>query len=85
VDQQPLKLGDMRRAMDLGDLGEVAFMAHTLKGGAATMGAEVLKDRAFELEKAAKAGDAELSGQELEALADELDQTMQVMREFMAR
>ena len=52
VEQQPLKLLEMRQALDGGDLKEVAFMAHTLKGGAATMGAEILKDRAFSLEKA---------------------------------
>ncbi|GFK94487.1 Aerobic respiration control sensor protein ArcB [Fundidesulfovibrio magnetotacticus] len=85
VDQQPGKVEEMRAALAAGDLREVAFMAHTLKGGAATMGAEVLKDRAFELEKAAKAGDSELAGQELDALGDELLETMQAMREFMAR
>ncbi|WP_243363333.1 response regulator [Fundidesulfovibrio terrae] len=85
VDQQPGKIAEMRLALDDGDLEQVGFMAHTLKGGAATMGAEVLKDRAFEVEKAAKAGDAGLAGREVELLVGELDQTIRVMKEFMTR
>ena len=85
VDQQPLKIEEMRQALADGDLKEVAFMAHTLKGGAATMGAEVLKDRAYEVEKAAKTEDADLAEREIEALASELEETIQVMREFMER
>jgi hypothetical protein len=49
------------------------------------MGAEVLKDRSYEVEKAAKAGDAELAEREIDALLGELGETMQAMREFMRR
>ena len=85
VEQQPRKLDEMHQAIADGDLKEVAFMAHTLKGGAATMGAEVLKDRAFEVEMAAKAGDAELAGREAMAMISELRETILAMREFMER
>ena len=85
VDQQPQKIEEMRQALANGDLNEVTFMAHTLKGGAATMGAEVLKDRAYEVEKASKAGDADQAEREIEALAGELEETMQAMREFVDR
>jgi signal transduction histidine kinase/CheY-like chemotaxis protein/HPt (histidine-containing phosphotransfer) domain-containing protein len=85
VEQQPRKVEEMRQALQAGDLKEVAFMAHTLKGGAATMGAEVLKDRSYEVEKAAKVGDAELAEREIDALLEELGETMQAMREFMRR
>jgi signal transduction histidine kinase/DNA-binding response OmpR family regulator len=85
VDQQPRKFEEMRQALSDGDLKEVAFMAHTLKGGAATMGAEVLKDRSYEVEKAAKAGDADLTEREIEALLEDLEETMKAMREFMGR
>ncbi|MBI4804700.1 MAG: response regulator [Desulfovibrio sp.] len=83
VDQQPAKLAEMRQALAEGDLKEVSFMAHTLKGGAATMGAEVLKDRAYELEKASKSGDADLVERELDALQLEMEETVQAMRQFM--
>ena len=85
VEQQPRKLSDMQEAIAQGDLKEVAFMAHTLKGGAATMGAEVLKDRAYEVEKAAKAGDADLAGREINAMGPELEQTIVAMQEFIGR
>jgi len=85
VDQQPTKLAEMRQALADGDMKEVSFMAHTLKGGAATMGAEVLKGRAFELEKAAKSGDVDLVERELDALQSEMEETVQAMRHFMDR
>lgn len=85
VDQQPRKLEEMQQALADGDLKEVAFMAHTLKGGAATMGAEVLKDRAYEVEKASKSGDSDLTKREIEAMVQELADTMEAMREFISR
>jgi signal transduction histidine kinase/HPt (histidine-containing phosphotransfer) domain-containing protein len=85
VDQQPGKIAEMRQSLDGGDLVQVGFMAHTLKGGAATMGAEVLKDRAFELEKAAKAGDSGLAAREIEQMLGELDQTIRAMKDFISR
>ncbi|WP_243366561.1 response regulator [Fundidesulfovibrio soli] len=83
VDQQPQKFEQMRETLDAGDMAQLAFMAHTLKGGAATMGAEVLKDRAFEVEKAAKAADKALAAQEIGAMEFELEQTMLAMKHFM--
>ncbi|MFZ5426182.1 MAG: response regulator [Thermodesulfobacteriota bacterium] len=84
VDQQPRKIAEMSQALQDGDLPGVAFMAHTLKGGAATMGAEVLKERAFELEKAAKAKDESLAMLHIESMKSELETTMDAMRAFMA-
>jgi len=85
VEQQPRKLSEMQEAIAIGDLKEVAFMAHTLKGGAATMGAEVLKDRAYEVEKAAKTGDVDRAGREINAMGPELEQTIVAMQEFIGR
>jgi len=83
VDQQPLKMEQMREALADEDMAQLAFMAHTLKGGAATMGAEVLKDRAFEVENAAKAADSAKAAREIAAMELELEQTMLAMRRFM--
>ena len=85
VDQQPGKIDEMRQAYLDGDLAQVAFMAHTLKGGAATMGAEVLKERAFEVEKAAKENQPDQAGKEIDLLYGELDQTIRAMKNFMTR
>jgi len=49
------------------------------------MGAEVLKDRAYEVEKAAKSGDADLAGREIQAMGPELEQTIVAMQEFIGR
>ncbi len=49
----------MEAALAAGDLANLAGMAHSLKGVAATMFAEPLRQAAYTLELAARAGDAQ--------------------------
>jgi len=83
VDQEPGKVALMRRAAGDSDFEELAFLAHAFKGAAATMGAEVLKDRACELEKAAKTGDKAKALRDVEALPGEMEEAIRAMRAFM--
>ncbi len=55
VSDQPSSLLKMKEALDAGDLGRLGFLAHSLKGAAATMGAGELKEACLKLEKTAKA------------------------------
>jgi signal transduction histidine kinase/DNA-binding NarL/FixJ family response regulator len=85
LEQQPGKIEEMRQALETGDLKQSTFMAHTLKGGAATMGAESLRESAFALEKASRAGDVDLARQEMDKLTGQFELTMKAIRAFMAR
>ncbi len=65
VEEKPSMLADMRQALATGDLDRLAFLAHSLKGAAATMGAKALYAAARVLDTAARAGDQAMSAQAL--------------------
>ena len=54
----PQRLEMLREGLDRGDLAEAGLQAHTVKGAALSVGAEALRAAAFEVERAARAGDA---------------------------
>ena len=56
--EAPGRRSGMEDALDTGDFARLAGMAHSLKGVAATMFAEPLRQAAYALEMAARAGDA---------------------------
>lgn len=85
IEKQPETLETLRRAVTTGDLRDVAFLAHTLKGGSATMGAEILKERAFALEKAAKDGDQSLAVLEMANLETAFKQAVAAIEAFNSR
>ena len=55
------RLGQVKVARTCGDLSTLAREAHAIKGSAATFGAPALSAQALTLERAAKAGDADLA------------------------
>jgi len=83
VEQQPKKIEEMRQAVRDANFKELTFLAHTFKGGAATMGATALKDRSSEVEQAAKACDGAKAKQEIEALSVDMEEAIRAMRKFM--
>ena len=56
--EAPGRRSAMEAALAAGDLAKLTGMAHSLKGVAGTMFAEPLRQAAYDLEMAAKAGDA---------------------------
>ncbi|MDR0997292.1 MAG: Hpt domain-containing protein [Zoogloeaceae bacterium] len=60
VDDAPGYLAELDSALAAGHFEDLARTAHTLKGLFATFAAEAFRERALDLEMAAKAGDAEL-------------------------
>ena len=58
VAETPGRRADFEAALAAGDMGRLAHQAHSLKGVAATMLAEPLRQAAYDLEMASKAGDA---------------------------
>ncbi len=63
VEEKPGMLADMRQALASGELDRLAFLAHSLKGAAATMGAKALSAAAKTLDTTARAGDQTMSAQ----------------------
>ena len=53
----PKQIGALNERLEAGDAALVCRSAHTLKGAAATVGADRLRDVAMEIERAGKAGD----------------------------
>ena len=57
LEDTPHELGSLAGALASGDIGAVNLHAHTIKGSAANVGGTVLRSVAFDVEKAARAGD----------------------------
>ncbi len=81
VAEQPGNLEVIREALARGDHGQLAFLAHSLKGAAATMCAPRLRQASHDLERAAKDNDAALSAATFETMETTLREVMQAMRE----
>jgi CheY-like chemotaxis protein/HPt (histidine-containing phosphotransfer) domain-containing protein len=75
----PMQIAAMKGYLETGDVMGVERQAHTIRGASANMGGGRLREVAFEMEKAARAGDLSAAGRlipELEAQFDRLNQAM---------
>lgn len=83
---EPARLATLAEAVDKGDLKLARYHAHSLKGAAATMGMEPLRDACRELEFAAKAEPAELPSLKtaLNRLVAEAEAVFKLMRQDLA-
>ena len=70
--EAPGRRRGMEAALASGDLANLAGMAHSLKGVAATMFAEPLRQAAYALELAARAGDAQAAAVALPVVLERL-------------
>ncbi len=69
----PQRLDSLRTSLGNQDFKGIERMAHTIKGAAANISAESLRETAFNLEQAAKTGDIKQSGVEFEALTRQFE------------
>jgi len=75
----PERISTMKGYLETGDITGAEHQAHTIKGASANMGGNRLQEVAFEMEKAAKAGDLNAARKhipELEAQFNLLNQAM---------
>ena len=75
----PRQIAALKGYLETGDAAGAERQAHTIKGASANVGGERLREVAFEMEKAARAGDLSTAGRlmaELEAQFDRLNQAM---------
>jgi HPt (histidine-containing phosphotransfer) domain-containing protein len=75
VAETPGRRADFEAALAADDLGRLVHQAHSLKGVAGTMFAEPLRQAAYDLEMAAKAGDAADVGRKARPMLDLLEAT----------
>ncbi|MCI2238649.1 response regulator [Paenibacillus sp. TRM 82003] len=74
VERAPAAVADLEDALAAGDARELETRAHSLKGSAANLGAEVLAQLCADLEARARAGEAPV-GRSLSGLREELEST----------
>ncbi|GAB4427734.1 MAG: hypothetical protein Kow0031_07810 [Anaerolineae bacterium] len=75
--QAVAQLGEVAHAVANGDARQTAFVAHSLKGASATLGADRLSEVAFRLEAAGKAGDMSEAGPLVQELSTEVELLLQ--------
>jgi len=75
----PQQIATLRGYLEVGDARGAERQAHTIKGVSATVGGERLRDMAFEMEKAARAGDLSAAAGHLDELDVQFDRLKQAM------
>lgn len=84
-EQNRILTGQLRTALDQGDIGETIRLAHTIKGSSGSVGAQAMELLASNLEDAGKeAGTAAITTL-VEALEAELPRTEKAIDETLAR
>ncbi len=79
----PGQINQFRRHVEAGEVQEAGRQAHKIKGASGTVGGEVVRALASELEQAGKAGDLAVISSRMGALEDEFAQLEQaLMREL---
>lgn len=84
VSQEPQRVQQIKDALDSEDVDQLRHLAHSLKGGAATMGAERVRECCLLLENATKANDMSAARTHLRSLETEMDNAYTFMFNFMA-
>lgn len=84
ISQEPKRIEKIRDALTSGDVKELRMLAHALKGGAATMGAERVRDCCLLLENASKSNDLQAAQKHLQCLESEMRNAYAFMFNFLA-
>ena len=79
---EPQLLNAMRNALQQGDMILLERSAHSMKGAAGNMSAQVTVDAASQLEQSAKNGDAESSRANLVALEGAVERLLPVLADL---
>ncbi len=71
VEDMPVQIESLRDRLEAGDVKGVVHQAHTIKGAAANVSGERLRAAAFDIEKAATAGDLSSARESMSRIDDE--------------
>lgn len=84
VREEPKRVGAMQEALAAADMPRLKHLAHSLKGAAATMGCVALSQCCLDLEKAALAGDLDLTRSLLDQADGRMTEVCDLMRTRLA-
>lgn len=84
VSQEPKRIQEIKDALETQNIEQLRHLAHALKGGAATMGVERVRDCCLLLEKASKANDMKAARTHLTSLESEMRNAYAFMFNYLA-
>ena len=79
----PRQIGTLQGCLEAGDAPGAERQAHTIKGASANVGGEALRAVAFEMEKAARAGDLEAANVRMAELKTQFEKLKQAMKKML--
>lgn len=83
LDDTPKQIEALREYLEAGDAINTERQAHSIKGAAANLGGEILRAVAFEMEKAAKAGNLEYILDKLPELENQFTRLKEATNDFI--
>ncbi|GAB7023009.1 Hpt domain-containing protein [Salidesulfovibrio brasiliensis] len=84
VSQEPKRIQQIRESLESGDVETLRHLAHSLKGGSATIGAERVREDCLLLEKATKANDMDAARECFSKLEHDIHDTYAFMFDYIA-
>jgi len=82
LDDLPCQVSKLKDSLAAADITTIERQAHTIKGAAANIGAEPLRDVAERIEKAARQGDLESCRDTFPALEQEFEHLRREMEQY---
>lgn len=83
IRDEPKRVIKIREAFENRNFKELKYLAHSLKGASATMGADRVKEACLQLEKSALEEHEEKIEQNLKVLEKEMSHVYEFMRKFL--
>lgn len=84
ISQEPKRMESIKQAFEKQDVQQLRHLAHSLKGGAATMGVERVRECCLLLENASKANDLTAAQDHLSCLETEMRDAYAFMFNYLA-
>ncbi|WP_343219562.1 Hpt domain-containing protein [Pseudodesulfovibrio sp. JC047] len=84
ISQEPKRIQEIKNALHAQDNERLRHLAHSLKGGAATIGVERVRECCLNLENASRANDMEAANAHFETLEVEMRNAYAFMFDFLA-
>jgi HPt (histidine-containing phosphotransfer) domain-containing protein len=85
ISNEPKRFADLKKALEERNMPELGYLAHSMKGGAATLGAEPVRMACLAVEKAAKAGEFDLAAEKMIELEKEMERTYTFMHAHLEK
>nr|WP_321257043.1 Hpt domain-containing protein [uncultured Pseudodesulfovibrio sp.] len=84
ISQEPKRIQEIKDALQSQDVERLRHLAHSLKGGAATIGVDRVRECCLKLENASKAKDMKAAMVHLDSLEKEMRNAYAFMFDYLA-